>query len=201
MYFTVVYDAPRDWYEITLDMEIEGIPVTNKTVSTSEIIDSYGSKILEYEAEQMMMNAMKLMSEALMPQAMNQIAKGIEESKKNPGEAYPNKKFINGISVKYGKQVTSISNPDEMDWVDDDNGQSVRNLLGQYIDLKQRVSVTQSALEDAGVDEDYQETYRDVSLGDAIIFLNDDAKWSYEQIADWLETLDVDIALNLKGGE
>lgn len=38
------------------------------------------------------------------------------------------------------------------------------------------------------------------SLYDCIIHLNDSHKWSRDQIADWLETLDIDITFKVKEG-
>lgn len=43
--------------------------------------------------------------------------------------------------------------------------------------------------------------FHEGNIASLIVHLNDDHKWSREQIADWLDTLDVDLSFPVPEGE
>lgn len=185
----VEYDSMKDQYDIRIDLEIDGLAVYSKKACISEIIDQ--DTAVEYMLHDMLMSAMKMVSEAKMPELIKQFKGAI----KDKSESYNYHGTINGHSVKFGSAVTNVIDPKAMSFSDAHHFY-IPDFLSKYVDLNQKVDLPKQFWV-----EGKEKYFVGVTLSNAIQYLNDSQHWSFDQIADWLETLDIDIDINWEGGE
>lgn len=100
---------------------------------------------------------------------------------KPPFAVYPPPTAVASAAI-YGKVVSIeyLSNP----------GEEMREVIPELFDYRTTCP-----------GKDCKAQYTDIDLYRLIQHLNDDHAWTRETIADWLDTLDVDLTFKAKGGD
>lgn len=183
---TVEPDKPTFCHKVTLDLGL-GETVHVQEILSDEFLANSPAGFLEYYSQHLAKKALKPIQDKIEEHLKSQLGIGLNEDYyshyTNFSLDVENMEYneLQAAANLIASQQYTID-----DWSDWGSDGLTPNIL---IDLGQQIP----ALIDTQVDCPACTTTYTRPLGDVIIHLNDNHKWSREQIADWLETLDANI--------